>query len=112
MSGQPEGATAAERIARVRAEAEAAIAAACDMASLDATRIRYLGRKAPARCLHLITQTTREIVDVFIGLGFSVVEGPEVETAYYSFDALKHARHASLAADDGHVLCQASRRHL
>ena len=38
--------------------------------------------------LHLITQTRREIEDVFIGLGFSIAEGPEVETAYYNFDAL------------------------
>jgi phenylalanyl-tRNA synthetase alpha chain len=38
--------------------------------------------------LHLITQTRREIEDVFIGLGFNVEEGPEVETAYYNFDAL------------------------
>jgi phenylalanyl-tRNA synthetase alpha chain len=38
--------------------------------------------------LHLITQTRRELEDVFIGLGFNVAEGPEVETAYYNFDAL------------------------
>jgi phenylalanyl-tRNA synthetase alpha chain len=38
--------------------------------------------------LHLITQTRREIEDVFLGLGFNVAEGPEVETAYYNFDAL------------------------
>jgi phenylalanyl-tRNA synthetase alpha chain len=38
--------------------------------------------------LHLITQTRRDIEDVFIGLGFNVAEGPEVETAYYNFDAL------------------------
>ena len=38
--------------------------------------------------LHLITQTRREMEDVFIGLGFNVAEGPEVETAYYNFDAL------------------------
>jgi phenylalanyl-tRNA synthetase alpha chain len=42
-------------------------------------------------CLHLITQTRREIEDVFIGLGFNVAEGPEVETVYYNFDALNHA---------------------
>jgi phenylalanyl-tRNA synthetase alpha chain len=41
--------------------------------------------------LHLITQTRRELEDVFIGLGFNVAEGPEVETAYYNFDALNHA---------------------
>jgi phenylalanyl-tRNA synthetase alpha chain len=38
--------------------------------------------------LHLITQTRREMEDVFIGLGFKLAEGPEVETAYYNFDAL------------------------
>src|ERR1700735_174302 len=38
--------------------------------------------------LHLITQTWREIEDVFVGLGFNVAEGPEVETVYYNFDGL------------------------
>jgi phenylalanyl-tRNA synthetase alpha chain len=40
---------------------------------------------------HLITATRREIEDVFIGLGFRVVEGPETELVYYNFDALNHA---------------------
>src|SRR5919197_4528960 len=40
---------------------------------------------------HLLTATRREIEDVFVGLGFRVVEGPEVETVYYNFDALNHA---------------------
>src|SRR5205807_2450046 len=40
--------------------------------------------------LHLITRTRREIEDIFIGLGFNVAEGPEVETVYYNFDALNH----------------------
>jgi phenylalanyl-tRNA synthetase alpha chain len=39
---------------------------------------------------HLITQTRREIEDVFLGLGFDVAEGPEVESVYYNFDALNH----------------------
>jgi phenylalanyl-tRNA synthetase alpha chain len=38
--------------------------------------------------LHLLTRTWREIEDVFIGLGFDVAEGPEVETVYLNFDAL------------------------
>jgi phenylalanyl-tRNA synthetase alpha chain len=42
---------------------------------------------APGR-LHLITATRREIEDVFLGLGFRVMEGPETELAYYNFDAL------------------------
>jgi len=37
---------------------------------------------------HLLTATRREIEDVFLGLGFKVVEGPEVESVYYNFDAL------------------------
>jgi phenylalanyl-tRNA synthetase alpha chain len=41
--------------------------------------------------LHLLTQTRREIEDVFVGLGFNVAEGPEVETTYYNFDALNHS---------------------
>ena len=40
--------------------------------------------------LHLLTSTRREIEDVFVGLGFNVAEGPEVETVYYNFDALNH----------------------
>ena len=40
--------------------------------------------------LHLITETRREIEDVFLGLGFSVAEGPEIEFDYYNFTALNH----------------------
>jgi len=40
--------------------------------------------------LHLLTATRREIEDVFIGLGFNIAEGPEVELVYYNFDALNH----------------------
>ncbi len=50
--------------------------------TLPADPLQQTGR------LHLITQTRRDIEDVFIGLGFNVAEGPEVETAYYNFDAL------------------------
>jgi phenylalanyl-tRNA synthetase alpha chain len=38
--------------------------------------------------LHLLTQTRREIEDVFTGLGYRVVEGPEVELDYYNFTTL------------------------
>jgi phenylalanyl-tRNA synthetase alpha chain len=51
--------------------------------------------------LHLITQTRREIEDIFVGLGFNVAEGPEVETVYYNFDALNHdATHPARAWTD------------
>jgi phenylalanyl-tRNA synthetase alpha chain len=38
--------------------------------------------------LHLITQIRREVEDVFLGLGYEVVDGREVETTHYNFDAL------------------------
>jgi phenylalanyl-tRNA synthetase alpha chain len=44
----------------------------------------------PPGHLHLITRTTRQIEDVMIGLGYRVVEGPEVEHDYYNFTALNH----------------------
>jgi phenylalanyl-tRNA synthetase alpha chain len=45
----------------------------------------------PIGRLHLLTATMRELEDVFVGLGFTVVEGPEVETVHYNFDALNHS---------------------
>ena len=44
----------------------------------------------PAGHLHLITRTTRQIEDVMTGLGYRVIEGPEVEHDYYNFTALNH----------------------
>lgn len=38
--------------------------------------------------LHPITRIQRELEDLFISLGFTVLDGPEVETEYYNFDAL------------------------
>ena len=38
--------------------------------------------------LHPLTQVQRTIEDIFIGMGFSIVEGPEVEYDYYNFQAL------------------------
>ena len=37
---------------------------------------------------HIVTQATQRLEDVFIGLGFQVAEGPEVETDFYNFEAL------------------------
>ena len=141
-------------LAQIRAEGEAAIAAAGSLAELEELRVRYLGRKSelsqalssigalppeqrgpmgqqanevkvalqsqlnersaaleaaeldrslvedrvdvtlPGRPpltnghLHLVTQTRREMEDIFVGLGFKVVEGPEIEWDHYSFTTL------------------------
>ncbi|NOX31461.1 MAG: phenylalanine--tRNA ligase subunit alpha [Actinobacteria bacterium] len=38
--------------------------------------------------LHLVTQARDRLEDVFVGMGFTIAEGPEVETAWYNFEAL------------------------
>lgn len=64
---------AAERSARVEAE------------RLDLTEAMA---RATRGHLHLVTQAWQELEDVFIGLGFTVAEGPEVETDWHNFEAL------------------------
>ncbi len=60
--------------------------------------------------LHPITQIRREVEDVFLGLGYRVVDGREVETTHYNFDALNfpdwHPARSRLASLflDGEVL--------
>ncbi len=46
------------------------------------------GWHSPLGHLHLVAQTQREIEDIFVGMGYEIVEGPEVETEYYNFEAL------------------------
>lgn len=46
------------------------------------------GEATPRGHLHLITQIRREIEDVFLGLGYSIVDGDEVEDTWHLFDAL------------------------
>lgn len=51
------------------------------------------GKKPLLGRLHPITQTVREIKRIFMGLGFRVVRGPEIETEYYNFEALNMPRY-------------------
>jgi phenylalanyl-tRNA synthetase alpha chain len=46
------------------------------------------GRPVKLGTLHPLTQMTREVSTIFAHLGFQTIEGPEVEDAYYAFDAL------------------------
>jgi phenylalanyl-tRNA synthetase alpha chain len=46
------------------------------------------GEATPRGHLHLLTQIRREVEDVFLGLGYRVIDGREVETTHYNFDAL------------------------
>src|SRR2546430_7349366 len=71
---------------------------------LTADRVDVTLPGAPAQRvgrLHLLTSTRRELEDIFIGLGFTVIEGPEVETVHYNFDALNHSpTHPARALSD------------
>jgi phenylalanyl-tRNA synthetase alpha chain len=46
------------------------------------------GSAAPLGHLHPITRLEHEIEDIFASMGFSIADGPEVETEFYNFDAL------------------------
>ena len=46
------------------------------------------GRRPPLGAIHPLTRVHDEIVAIFVGLGFSVAEGPEIESDYYNFEAL------------------------
>jgi phenylalanyl-tRNA synthetase alpha chain len=48
---------------------------------------------------HLIRQVLQEIEDIFFSIGFSVVEGPEIETPYYNFEALNIPEHHPVRDD-------------
>jgi phenylalanyl-tRNA synthetase alpha chain len=46
------------------------------------------GRRRVAGHIHPITQTMEEMVDIFVGLGFTVAQGPDIEDDYHNFTAL------------------------
>jgi phenylalanyl-tRNA synthetase alpha chain len=81
----------------VRERLEDAIAAREDALAREELDRRLTGERVdvtlpgfayPRGHLHLITQIRREVEDVFLGLGYTVVDGREVESTRYNFDAL------------------------
>jgi len=59
-----------------------------DALKRDRIDVTLPGRRISPGRTHPITQISDEISQIFVGLGFSVVEGPEVEFDYYNFEAL------------------------
>jgi phenylalanyl-tRNA synthetase alpha chain len=57
-------------------------------ADADTFDVTLPGQPVPRGHLHLITQIRREVEDVFLGLGYEVVDGDEVEDTRHLFDAL------------------------
>ena len=67
----------------------------------DAVDVSLPGRAHSPGHAHLISQITEQVVSVFVGLGYRVAEGPEVELGYYNFTALNHPpEHPARAATD------------
>jgi phenylalanyl-tRNA synthetase alpha chain len=64
----------------------AAVAASIATGKVDVTLPARPHRRGG---LHPVTQLLREVLDVFHSMGFSIVEGPEVELDYYNFEALR-----------------------
>jgi phenylalanyl-tRNA synthetase alpha chain len=89
-----EGALDARRKELAAAELEASINAA-------AVDITLPGRAQQIGTRHLINRMTDEICDIFLGLGYTVASGPEIETDYYNFTALNApADHPSRSMQD------------
>ena len=52
---------------------------------IDVTRP---GKETPLGHIHPLTRVYRDVRDIFVGMNFSVIDGPEIESEYYNFDAL------------------------
>src|SRR5580700_9179224 len=67
---------------------ETAKSSGADLATGPAIDLSLPGVERPVGTHHLIRQTYEEVERIFMSIGFSVVEGPEIETPYYNFEAL------------------------
>ncbi|MFH1656558.1 MAG: phenylalanine--tRNA ligase subunit alpha [Candidatus Nealsonbacteria bacterium] len=54
----------------------------------DSIDISIPGKKIMIGHLHPLTLIKKEIEEIFTAMGFSIIEGPEIETEFYNFDAL------------------------
>ena len=72
-------------------EARKATLAGAELAAkieADALDITLPGRAQQVGTRHLISRITDEIAEIFLGIGYTVVSGTEIETDYYNFEAL------------------------
>ncbi len=94
VRNEVEAALESKKAALSATELEAKMAA-------DAVDITLPGRSQQMGTRHLINAITDEIAEVFLGLGYTVATGPEVETDWYNFTALNApADHPSRSMQD------------
>ena len=75
--------------AALTAKAEEIKAAATDrMLAAETLDVTMPGKRQPMGQHHPLESVLDEIKEIFLGMGFDIAEGPEVETDYYNFEAL------------------------
>ena len=79
--------------ARAEAEAQSGVAGGLGKEPGKAFDLSLPGVRRELGTRHPIRQTLEELERIFISIGFSVVEGPEIETPYYNFEALNIPEH-------------------
>ncbi len=72
---------------------EAAAEQNAELAQSERVDLSLPGVTRPVGSRHLLRQTFEDIERIFLSLGFTVVEGPEIETPYYNFEALNIPEH-------------------
>src|SRR5204862_2474863 len=90
-AGKAVGAYKARVAERVEAKRAALVAEAAAAAPRDALDLTLGGHGRRRGNLHLVTQVQRELEDIFAGMGYLVMEGPEVEDDWHNFEALNMA---------------------
>ncbi len=96
---------------RLVAEREDELRGASLAAALTAERLDVTlpGVPLPLGHQHLITRTIREVEDIFLGMGYRIAEGPEIELDYYNFTALNTPEdHPARSVDDTFFLDERS----
>jgi len=80
----------AEAIEAAVADRRSVLAAAerAQQLATDRVDMTLPGRRPLRGAAHLVMQVWEEVVDIFTSIGYTVASGPEVETAFYNFDAL------------------------
>ena len=86
-------------------ESELEAAELDDRLRRDRIDVTLPGARVERGFAHLIEQTGREILEVLVGLGYRISDGPEVDTVYRNFDALNHApTHPTRQATDTYYI--------
>src|SRR5262245_21665892 len=80
--------SARERIEAAVEERRAVLERTSRLVETEGIDVTLPGERPPLGHLHPLTQIIREAEDIFLGLGYEIVDSREVETVWHNFDAL------------------------